>query len=129
PPDASKTVVLRMMEYDKDGCTEHTVASLAELPPPSGEDKVRWIEMNGLGDVEALKALGAMYGLHPLALEDVLNIGQRPKLDTYDGHLFIVAQMIYRDREECICGEQVSMFVCGNVLITVQEDPDMDVFD
>jgi magnesium transporter len=129
PPHASKTVVLRVMEYDKDGCTEHTVASVAELPTPSHDSKIRWIEMNGLGDVEALRALGAKYSLHPLALEDVLNVGQRPKLETYDGHLFIIAQMIYRDLEECICGEQVSIFVCGNILISVQEDAVMDVFE
>ena len=118
-----------MIEYDQGSCTERTLGSVAELPPALCENKVRWIEMNGLGDVEALRALGAKYGLHPLALEDALNVGQRPKLEPYDGHLFIVAQMIYQDAEECICGEQVSMFVCGNVLITVQEDPVMDVFE
>jgi magnesium transporter len=129
PPDAGKTVVLRVMEYDPSGCTEHTVASIAELPPPSDEGKVRWIEMNGLGDVDALRALGAKYNLHSLALEDVLNVGQRPKLEPYAGHLFIIAQMIYHDAEECICAEQVSIFVCGNTLITIQEDSGMDVFD
>ena len=128
-PDASKTVVLRMMEYDGTGFMEHTLASIADIPLLSDGSKVRWIEMNGLGNVEALRALGAMYDLHPLALEDVLNVGQRPKLEAYASHLFIIAQMIYRDAEECICGEQVSIFICGNVLITIQEDSVMDVFD
>jgi magnesium transporter len=90
---------------------------------------VQWIEMNGLGNVEALRALGARYNLHPLALEDVLNVGQRPKMEPYANHIFIIGQMIYRDTDECICAEQVSMFVCGNMLITIQEDPGMDVFD
>ena len=128
-PDSSKTVVLRVMEYDAGGCTERTVASIADLPEPSGENKIRWIEMNGLGDADALRALGAKYNLHPLALEDVLNVGQRPKLEAYAGHLFIVAQMIYRDTEECTCVEQVSIFFCGNILISIQEDAGMDVFD
>jgi len=120
-----------MMEYDENGYTEQTLASVAELPEQRGTDdgKIRWIEMNGLGDVDALRALGGKFNLHPLALEDVLNIGQRPKLEPYPGHLFIIAQMMYRDDEECLCGEQVSMFLCHNYLISIQEDPGMDVFD
>lgn len=129
PPDAETNVVLRVMEYNRDGCTEHKVGSVAELPAPSNGDKVQWIEMNGLGDVEALRAMGAKYNLHSLALEDVLNVGQRPKMEAYAGHLFIIAQMIYRDAEDCICAEQVSIFVSGNILITIQEDSGMDVFD
>ena len=129
-PDSASTVVLRVMEYNTDGCTERTVGSIADLPMPSATDnKVLWIEMNGLGDAEALRALGAKYKLHPLALEDVLNVGQRPKFEPYANHLFIIGQMIYRDAEECICAEQVSIFVCDNILITVQEDSGMDVFD
>jgi len=130
-PGASKTVVLRMMEYDESGYTEKTLESVAQLPNRSetNDGKVRWIEMNGLGDVEALRALGARFDLHPLALEDVLNVGQRPKMEPYPGHLFIVAQMVYRDEDECLCGEQVSIFFCENYLISIQEDAGMDVFD
>jgi magnesium transporter len=130
-PDASPAVVIKLMEYDRDGCNERVVDSVAALPDCRSADdgKIRWIEFNGLGDVEALKALGAKFALHHLALEDVLNVGQRPKLEPYPGHLFIIAQMIYHDVDECLCGEQVSIFICGNYLISIQEDAEMDVFD
>jgi magnesium transporter len=130
-PDASAAVVIKLMEYDKDGCNERIIDSVAALPDcrSANDGKIRWIEFNGLGDVEALKALGAKFALHPLALEDVLNVGQRPKLEPYPGHLFIIAQMIYHDADECLCGEQVSIFICGNYLISIQEDATMDVFD
>jgi magnesium transporter len=120
-----------MMEYDENGYTEKNFDSVAELPNHSEmeDGKVRWIEMNGLGDVETLRALGAKFDLHPLALEDVLNVGQRPKIEPYPGHLFVIVQMVYRDEDECLCGEQVSIFICGNYLISIQEDPGMDVFD
>src|SRR2546422_285354 len=96
-PDSSRAVVIKLMEYDRDGCTERTLGNVAELPDcrAVNDGKIRWIEFNGLGDVDALKALGAKFGLHPLALEDVLNVGQRPKMEPYAGHLFIIAQMIY----------------------------------
>lgn len=128
-PGPGTPPVIKVMEYDQHGVEERVVGSVAELPTAVGDGKMRWIEMNGLGDVEALRALGEKYGLHPLALEDTLNTGQRPKVEHYDGHLFIVAQMIYRDEKSRLCAEQVSMFVCPNLLITVQEEPMADVFE
>ena len=108
PTGASKDVVIRMMEYDQHGCAEKTAQSVSELPDLDAihDGKIRWIELNGLGDVDALKALGEKYHLHPLALEDVLNVGQRPKIEPYSGHLFIVVQMVYRDEEEFLCGSR-----------------------
>ncbi len=130
-PDASAALVINLMEYDRNGFNERTIGSVAELPDltATNDGKIRWIEFNGLGDVDALKALGQKFSLHPLALEDVLNVGQRPKLELYPGHLFMIAQMIYHDAEECLCGEQVSIFVCGNFLISIQEDSETDVFE
>ena len=130
-PDASGAVVIKLMEYGPHGRDERILGSVADLPDCRGADdgKIRWIEFNGLGDIAALKAISEKFGLHPLALEDVLTVGQRPKLEAYAGHLFIIAQMIYHDAERTLCGEQVSMFVCGNFLISVQEDAETDVFD
>jgi magnesium transporter len=91
--------------------------------------KVTWINIDGLGDVTALMALGEKFRLHPLALEDVLNVGQRPKMELFDDYLFIIAHMVYRDENEQLCGEQVSMFLGDNFLITVQEEAKFDVFN
>lgn len=123
--------VIRLVEYDVRGVSEKVVATVEELPASSLDDgKVRWVEFNGLGDVEQLKALGEKYGLHPLALEDVMNTGQRPKAEVYDDQLFIVAQMMYRDgNDDRLCGEQISMFIIKGMLITIQEDDRNDVFD
>ncbi len=122
---------LRVVEYSRDTYEELKPKSVAELPAPGLDDgKVRWIEFNGLGDIDALRELGEKYGLHPLALEDIVHTGQRPKAEAYDDQLFIVAQMIYRDPvDDRLVGEQVSMFLLPGLLITIQEDPDCDVFD
>jgi magnesium transporter len=124
-----KAPELRITAFDAGGCVESMIGSVAELPSPQDDGKVRWIEMNGLGDIEALRELGEKYHLHPLALEDTLNTGQRPKFDQYESHAFIVAQMIYREPDGKLCHEQVSMFLSKNLLITVQEEPEYDVFD
>ncbi len=59
----------------------------------------------------------------------MLATGQRPKLEQYDGYLFIVAQMLYLNEKKQMCGEQVSMFLGKNFLITLQEEGDFDVFE
>jgi magnesium transporter len=121
---------LRVIEFSPTEFAERKVDRVEDLPARLDDGKVRWIEMNGLGDVEALKMLGEKYALHPLALEDVLNIGQRPKAEVYDEQIFIVAQMLYTSNDRCeLLGEQVSFFVWNNLLISIQEDAIHDVFE
>jgi magnesium transporter len=127
PGTASKPV-FRVIQYGRDQIEESQPTSIAEIPSSPVEGMVRWIDMCGLGDVEALKLLGEKFGLHPLALEDVLHTGQRPKMEPYEGHLFIVAQMTYLRESGQLQAEQVSMFLCNGILITVQEEPLLDVF-
>ena len=120
---------MRLIEYDVAGIVEKTIPSVAELPAFADDGHVRWLDIEGLGDVALFQALGEKYGLHPLALEDALHTGQRPKLEPYEQHLFIVAQMVYRDTELQMCGEQVSMFLGRNFIVTIQEEIGTDVFD
>jgi magnesium transporter len=120
---------VQVIEYDRDHLVERDVTDLAELANHMDNRMVTWINIDGLGDVDALTLLGEKFKLHPLALEDVLNTGQRPKIEHTGDYVFVVAQMVYQDRDRTICGEQVSLFFGKNFLITVQEEGTYDVFD
>ena len=120
---------IRLIEYDGRHLEEREIVDLKEVAAHLDNQKVTWINIDGLGDVEALETLGKRFNLHPLALEDVLNTGQRPKTEQFPDYLFIVAQMVYQDVRLKLCGEQVSMFCGNNFLITVQEEADYDVFN
>lgn len=120
---------ITLIEYDEEHLEEHAVEDIEELFRCFDNDRVSWINIDGLGDVEVLRKIGARFKLHPLALEDVLNVGQRPKVEQYEGYLFIVAEMLYLDKTERMAGEQVSMFLGDKFIITVQEEKDCDVFD
>lgn len=120
---------IQIIEYDKDHVEEREVHDTAELTAHLDPRKITWINIDGLGDVEALTVLGEKFHLHPLALEDVLNTGQRPKVENASDYIFIVAQMVYKNKEETICGEQVSLFMGKKFLITVQEEGNYDVFE
>jgi magnesium transporter len=57
-----------------------------------GEYNRIWVNVDGLGDAELVRTLGEMFGLHRLALEDVLSTHQRAKADEFGDHIFIVVR-------------------------------------
>jgi magnesium transporter len=80
---------------------------------------VLWVDVDGLGDVDAIRQIGEIFGLHPLALEDVINGHQRPKVEQYEGYLFIVARMA--SLEGGLATEQLGMFLGKDYVVTFQE--------
>jgi magnesium transporter len=101
--------------------------------------EVRWINVDGLEDPDTIKAFAEKYDLHPLAIEDVLHVPQRPKVDTYPtrgeihGRVFVVTRMLRmlgeKQREEALHGEQVSIFLGRKTVLSFQERHDGDIFD
>jgi magnesium transporter len=118
-----------VVEYGPGFYQEHEYTNPGEIPEHASEGHSRWIEMNGLSDPKALEAFGQKFKLHPLTLEDTLNTGQRAKVEVYDDYLFIIIHMVYHDLADRICTEQVSIFLRRGLVITIQEEPEYDVFD
>jgi magnesium transporter len=94
---------------------------------------VRWINVDGLNDLGVVRALAEKYRLHPLAIEDVLHVPQRPKVQAYEddgsyqARLFIITRELEL-REGQLHTEQVSIFVGHRTVLTFQETPG-DVWD
>ncbi len=128
--DASQAApIMTLIEYGPDGLEERKDVTCDDLLPHLNNELVTWINIDGLGDLSVLRTLGERFNLHPLALEDVLETSQRPKVEQYDDYLFIVVKMLYLDDDKEIGGEQVSMFLGKSFLITLQEEPERDVFE
>lgn len=118
--------IIHVLAYDHARLVEKTFTDVAQLDTLEGPLAVTWIHVVGIDHGETIRALGARYGLHPLAMEDVVHPHQRPKLEPYDRLLFIVARMVML--EEQLESEQVSLFVGSEFVLTFIEDPG-DVFD
>lgn len=89
---------------------------------------INWFDVRGVHDVALIEQLGKRYNMHPLAIEDVLNIQQRPKFEEYDDALFIVVRFLSFDplkRE--IDAEQVALYVTADAVLSFQEK-DSDLF-
>ena len=59
-------------------------ATLEDVRADRGKWPIVWLDCAGLADVELISEIGKVFGLHPLALEDTVNTGQRPKADFFD---------------------------------------------
>jgi len=115
---------IHMFSYTPDRCEERVLRpeEIATLSVPG--NGVLWLDIWGLSDPGIVKAVGDRFGFHPLALEDVLNIPQRPKVDRYENHLFIILREVAYPVET----EQMSMFISDRLVVTFQERPG-DPFD
>jgi magnesium transporter len=119
-PNAPKTAI-RIMGFDTNQLIERDLSNAKELSEYLGKWPTLWIDVTGLGSAEAIKDLGDVLGLHPLAMEDVVNVHQRSKVDEFKDYLFVVARMI--DDAETMQSEQISFFLKQGLLVTFQERP------
>jgi magnesium transporter len=126
-PGRSSTVRVTVMDYGPEHVTEKEVARIEDLFPFRDTASVTWINVEGLSDVGLLENLGEHFKLHPLSLEDVLNCGQRPKVEDYDDYQFVVLKSLHVG-DPGLATEQISLFLGSNYVITLQEVPG-DSFD
>jgi magnesium transporter len=127
--DKTGPVQFSVIDYTGDDLDEKTLDDAADVLPYRDSPTTTWINVSGVHDEAAIRTIGEHFGLHPLIQEDIVHTGQRPKLEVYDDHVYVVSKMLYHDDEEDhLRAEQVSFVLGGSYLISFQEDPG-DVFD
>lgn len=124
-----KDVKITLHTYNQARLEQAEATHLAQCMPPGDRHSVRWVDLDGIQDVEVFKELGTAYGLHSLVMEDVLNPEIRPKIEFFDDYVFIVCKMLsYDNRRKEVNIEQVSFVLGNHYLLSLQETPG-DVFD
>lgn len=102
---------------------------LEQLHGSTSEDAYLWLNVNGLHDTELITKIGSLFEISPLFIEDILNVTQRPKMESGENYLFYVLRMIQPGADgDSLEIEQISMLHGPRFLITFQESPG-DVFD
>ncbi|ALB39111.1 MULTISPECIES: magnesium/cobalt transporter CorA [unclassified Anabaena] len=93
-------------------------------------ESVSWVDVQGLGSKDILHRLGQTFDLHPLILEDIVNMVERPKIEDYEDQLVIIAHMVVPNHNNgSFYSEQVSLVLGKYYVLTVQEEPEHDCFD
>ena len=120
---------LTLITYDADRFVEKTACGLEECLQSHEGPGVAWINVDGLSDAETLESLLDRFGIHPLVMEDVTSLEQRPKLEDYGNYLFAVLKMLTLDEKTGrLLSEQVSIILGDRFVLSLQEDVG-DLFD
>ena len=127
--DASPSEII-LIKYNQDQCIYKSDMTPENCISYLEEDSVSWLDVVGLGSEDTLHQLGQVFNLHPLLLEDIVNVPQRPKVEEYQEQLLIITQMATpKKRGKVFELEQVSLVLGKDYLLTVQEEPERDCFD
>jgi magnesium transporter len=129
-PMASRISVI---EYDVEHHAERDVEDLGKEPNGcrrhTDPGSVVWVNVDGNSNADTIAALGDRFGLHPLVLEDLMNAGERTKLEEHDDCLFVVLKMLAVDeKDDIVVVEQISLILGRGFVLSVQERAG-DVFD
>ena len=118
-----------LIDYDERTADRLQIATPEECTPYLDTASVAWVDVKGLGSEDVLQRLGRVFTLHPLVLEDVVNVPQRPKVEEYDEQLLIISRMVMlKPNGPGFLAEQVSFVLGQHYLLTVQEEPNYDSF-
>lgn len=121
-------IEITIIDYDEHNYHEQEITSFAECLAFKNKPGVTWINVNGISHIANLEKLGECFNIHPLILEDILNIDQRPKMEDLDDYLFIVLKTIlYDHKKNEIVASQISMILGNNYVISFHES-DGDIF-
>jgi magnesium transporter len=118
---------INVIQFTASAVVERGAATVDEALEVAARPGVTWISVDGPGDAQTLNRLGQRFGLHPLALEDTQSRSQRPKVEPYANHYFVVTRVIRLTPDTT--EEQVSFFFGRDFVITIQERADGDVFE
>lgn len=126
--DASE-VTITVFDYDEHHLTERVLPTVEDSFAYRENGGVSWINIDGLRKAD-IEAISGHFGIHPLLTEDILSMGQRPKMDEVEGVLFCLLNMLYYNpKRHTVEQEQVSIVLGPGFVISFQEDPARDVFN
>lgn len=117
-PEAAPPTI-RILSYGPTELLEENVVDVRRVREFMDTQPVTWVDVEGLGDASTIHTLGEMFGVHRLALEDIVTVHQRPKVEQYGEQFFIVARAVYLGEQ--LDTEQVSLFVGKDFVLTFQE--------
>jgi magnesium transporter len=115
-------VRISILDYGPHGIKECESPELASMSKPQAEDWITWFKVEGVHQVEIIRQVGDIFGLHPLVLEDLVNTEQRPKVEDYDDYLFLVLKMVrYDQQDQEVYAQQVSLVMGRGYVLSFDE--------
>ena len=126
--EEAKDIVVSIFDYNADTLEEKKLSAIGDCFMYKTSGHTTWINVDGLRKAD-VEAVCTHFDIHPLVIEDILSINQRPKLDEEGNSIFCLLNMLYYNEEtHAVEQEQISIILAKDVVISFQEDAHRDVF-
>lgn len=113
---------IHLIIYSREQVSEQIISDISEIPDSAPPGSIMWVNIYGLQDTALIGAIGKKFSIQALDLEDILNTDQRPKMTGEDRMLtFYLKALKYHDDTKKITGDQVSIVLGENFVVTFQE--------
>ncbi|WP_165779327.1 magnesium/cobalt transporter CorA [Brumimicrobium salinarum] len=117
----TEKTLIQLMTYNNEQIVEESFNTIDKaLTAIDQSQKTAWLNIIGLHEVEITKKIVEHFNFHKLSGEDILSVGQRPKLDDYEHYVHLVARMFHLEQNDLV-DEQITILFKEGILITFQE--------
>lgn len=129
-PDSAPPPRICVIDFGPEHVDERALVDVEEIPQYLDTGSVTWVDVQGIGDEALIRRIGEIFSIHALALEDAVNVPQRPKSESYEKHQLFITRMgrLHSGDEPDVRTEQVSIFLGPHFVLTLQERHG-DLFD
>lgn len=117
-----------LTDFSETKVDERELSHIDECIPFIDQESITWIDIRGIGHEPTFRRLGEIFKIHPLALEDLVNVPQRPKSDVYDDQQIFICRMVSM-LDGKLESEQLGILFGKGFVVTVQEEPRVDCLD
>lgn len=125
----AENIIINILDYSPNHLEEKELTEITSCYTFRDNKNISWINIDGIRKKD-VEALSNHFGIHYLITEDILSVGQRPKMDEIDPVLFCLLNMLYfNDKTGAVETEQISIILGKDFVISFQEDANRDVFD
>jgi magnesium transporter len=107
--------------FDAENVNEAEITEVSQLKQAFAPNQITWVDVQGFGDPALMQQIGDLFGFHPLLLEDIVNVPQRPKTEAYDDQLLLVVRMVRNSDLDRVDMEQVSIVLGKSYVLSFQE--------
>jgi magnesium transporter len=120
----TQSIPISILHYDKNESLFKEKASLEDCRLFKDKQGTTWINIDGVTDINLLRSIGEVFGLHELTVQDIANTEHRVKYEDFGHYLVVIMKMLeFRVKDKSIYAEQLSIVFGSNFVITFQEKP------
>lgn len=119
----NKTTKISVVTYNKDEVRDQEGVSFEDINAfLANKLEVTWINVEGLQNVALIQSISDRFNLHPLTVEDILNVAQRPKVEEFDDYLFVTLKVLrWRPISSTFIVKQLSLILGKDFLLSFEE--------